>query len=145
MANASSEPGAAKRPGRAVIAAALSGAAGFAVWAVLSILPGNSADGDFAVREAWDGDGYWFVGLPLLALASAAAGYIAPRRIWRWPLLIALGQAIAMIALRPTGSNAALAPWAAVVVGIPLVLFLLLFALIAAIVARDGLAPDLLR
>jgi hypothetical protein len=99
-----------------------------------------AADG----REAWDTAAYWTVGLPLFALASATAGYLAPRRVWRWPAVIAAGQTMSMILFHPAGSDLSLVPLAIAFVGLPLVLVMTVPALIAGVIARRGWASELL-
>jgi hypothetical protein len=120
-------------------------AAGFLVWTVLCFVAGRTVNGVFDFREAWAGPAYWLVGLPILTVISAITGYLVPRRVWRWPLWIALGQVVAMTVVHPADSTAALPPLEAAFVGLPLVLFVLLITLIAAIIRRDGWSPELFR
>lgn len=75
------------------ITAAVSVAAGFCVWAGLSLIGG--------VREAWDATAYWLIGLPILPAVSGSAGYFLPVRVWRWPVFIGLGQILGMIVINP--------------------------------------------
>ena len=115
------------------VAVAVSVAAGFCVWAGFSLIGGG--------REAWDTGAWWWLGLPLLAVASGLAGYLAPVRVWRWPLFIAGGQLLAMIAIAAisqSGAEFGLLPLALVFVMLPLVIILTVPALIGGVVARGG-------
>ncbi len=76
------------KPFFASSAAALLAVVGFAVWAVFSTLP--LLTGAPGIREAWDTNAYWSLGLPVLMLSVAAAGVSARSRrgAWqpgRWP------------------------------------------------------------
>ena len=48
-------------------------------------------------REAWDSPQYWLVGLPVVALASAALGACASRRDWLWSFAIVPSQVFTMM------------------------------------------------
>jgi hypothetical protein len=76
---------------------------------------------------------------------SAFAGFIAPRRVWRWPAWAALGQALAMMLVHPPGTEPGLLPVAAVFIGAPLVLVMTVPAMLAGVAARGGWSADLLR
>src|SRR5258705_12745517 len=130
---------------RPLAAALLCAAAGFVVWAALWVAAGSSVDGRFVVREAWDTGAYWLFGLPIIAVAVAIAGYLSPRRVWRWPLYAVAGQAIAMALVHPPGTDAGLVPFAVVFVGVPLVLVMTIPALIAGVAARGRWSSDLIR
>jgi len=69
---------------------------GAALWIVISLLAG--------VQEAWDHSSYWRFGYALLALFSAAGGYWLPRKPWRWPLFLVLGQFLTMFVQNPTAN-----------------------------------------
>jgi hypothetical protein len=84
---------------------------------------------------------WWWLGLPLLAVVSGLAGYLAPVRVWRWPLFIAGGQLLAMIAIAAisqSGADFGLLPLALAFVFLPLVIVLTIPALIGGLVARGG-------
>ena len=115
-------------------AALLSLAAGFLVWVSLSLAAGGG--------EAWDRPAYWRIGLPLLAIAAGVAGYLVPVRVWRWSLLIALGQLVGLLVTNP-GGGLGLLPLALLFVFLPLVLGLTIPALIGGVVARRGWDPAL--
>ncbi len=73
-------------------------AAGFAVWMTLSIVAGlATSEPGFRLREAWDTDTYFFVGVPVMALAVAAAAFRHPERIWRWPLWLVAGHQVGVL------------------------------------------------
>jgi hypothetical protein len=108
---------------------AVSAAAGFCVWAGLSLIGG--------VREAWDAPAYWLIGLPILAVVSGIAGYVVPVRVWRWPAFIGLGQILGMIVLNPD-AGWGLLPLMLAVVMVPLIIILTIPALIGGSIARGG-------
>jgi hypothetical protein len=66
-------------------------ATGFLVWTGLSLW---SAAGEeaFRLREAWDSEAYFALGVPVMALAVAIAAFHVPERIWRWPLWLVAGH-----------------------------------------------------
>jgi hypothetical protein len=125
-------------PLRGFIAATVAIAAGFLVWTILSLAAGQMQGGRFVVREAWDTPAYFSLGLPLLLAGSALAGGLAPVRVWRWPLLAAAGQVIAMGLVHPPGTDLALAPVAVVFIGLPLIVVMTLAAVLGAVIARRG-------
>ena len=79
-------------------------AAGIAAWAGSSVIDGiMSGDVGMALRrEAWDGDLYWIVGLPLSYLAAGVLGYFGPG-IARWPVIIMASQLVCMLLLSGVG------------------------------------------
>ncbi len=97
-------------------------AAGFLAWASFAALPALSGRG-FA--EAWDTRAYWAAGLPLLALAHAAAGYATPLGLSRLPLWALAGHGVSAVLLHRAGSDAGLLPLALVIVALPLYSLLL--------------------
>ena len=48
-------------------------------------------------REAWDSNQYWTIGLPLVALAAFAIGWLAEDKAWRWTILIVPSQVATMM------------------------------------------------
>ena len=62
---------------------------GLLAWVGVSIYSGE--------EEAWDSNAFFIVGLPLMMLASAVAGYIEPRRAWRWGLGAVCLQPVALL------------------------------------------------
>ena len=111
------------------LTAVVSFAAGFCVWAGLSLVSG--------VREAWDASAYWLFGLPLLAIVAGVAGYFVAVRVWRWPALIGLGQVVAIPFTNPT-AGLGLLPLMVAFVMVPLILILTIPALIGGSIARGG-------
>ena len=109
--------------------AAVSVAAGFCVWAGLSLVGG--------VREAWDAPAYWLIGLPSLAAVSGIAGYFVPVWVWRWPVFLGLGQILGMIVLN-SDAGWGLLPLMLAVVMVPLIIILTIPALIGRSIARGG-------
>ncbi|HVZ15165.1 MAG TPA: hypothetical protein VG894_11950 [Bauldia sp.] len=116
--------------GRAISAAAVSAAAGFLSWALFAFLTPS--------REAWDNGTWWLVVLPLLALVSGVLGYVAPRRVWRWPAWITVGEIGAILLIRRQDTDFGLFPLAVVFVLIPLAIAFTFLALIGGVCARGG-------
>lgn len=50
-----------------------------AVWFGCSFVTGE--------REAWDATLFWTVGYPLQCVVAGVAGWLAPRKPWRWGML----------------------------------------------------------
>ncbi len=74
--------------------------AGFLVWILLSVIGGFGASGaEFRLREAWDTDAYFYVGVPIMALAVGTAGFLHPERAWRWALWLAAGHQAGVLVL----------------------------------------------
>ena len=67
-------------------------ATGLAIWTGLSAWGGLGPQDDFQLREAWTTPAYFALGLPLMGLAVALAAFLAPTRIWRWPLWLVAGH-----------------------------------------------------
>ena len=66
---------------------------GFAMWTALSIIGGLVSDESaFRLREAWDTAAYFYIGIPVMALAIGIAAFIRPERAWRWPLWLVAGH-----------------------------------------------------
>ena len=66
---------------------------GFVMWTALSIIGGLvTAESAFRLREAWDTAAYFYVGIPVMALAVGLAAFIRPQRAWRWPLWLVAGH-----------------------------------------------------
>lgn len=55
-------------------------------------------------EEIWDSSLCWSLGVTLMVFGSLLAGLIAPRRPWRWPLLILLIQWLCVQIQSPEGS-----------------------------------------
>jgi hypothetical protein len=72
------------------IIALLLGAAG---WLTASLVDGRI--------EAWDGPVYFWVYLVFL-LTTGVLGYLWPAHVWRWPLALITGQAVAFGFHNPT-------------------------------------------
>ena len=66
---------------------------GLVMWTALSVLGGLVSDESaFRLREAWDTAAYFYVGIPVMALAVGIAAFIRPERAWRWPLWLVAGH-----------------------------------------------------
>ena len=71
---------------------------GFVTWTALSIIGGLVSDESaFRLREAWDTAAYFYVGIPLMALAVGLAAFARPQRAWRWPLWLVAGHQIGVL------------------------------------------------
>lgn len=64
---------------------------GLLVWIGFSTLSGFG--------EAWDTEAYLYLGVPVMALAVAAAGFLHPERPWRWALWLVGGHQMGMLLL----------------------------------------------
>ena len=106
--------------------------AGFSVWALFSLLPLLRGG---ALREAWDTAGYWAAGLPALGLMQAVVAATRTRPVIQEPLWTVAGHAVAVMLIRPPGSDLGLAPMAAVGVGLPLYVGLCLASLAGRFIA----------
>ena len=72
---------------------------GFIVWIGLSILAGVTAEIGSGAREAWDTGAYFWLGVPLMALAVGLAAFVRPSRPWRWPLALVAGHQLGVLLL----------------------------------------------
>ena len=72
------------RPGAWILPTLLALIVGAALWIL-----GGLASGQ---REPWDSGVYWTGVYPASLLAGAVLAWWLPRRAWRWPLLVFLGQ-----------------------------------------------------
>jgi hypothetical protein len=107
--------------------------AGIALWAGFSIAP-LLAGG--RLREAWDIDAYWTIGMPALLIAQAIAGFISQASPWRLGLWCAGGHFLAAVLIVPPGTGYAMAPFALVFIGVPLFIALTVSAYVGRLVAR---------
>ena len=73
---------------------------GASLWLLTSLISGRA--------EAWDAPMYWTVTYPLAILLAGVLGYRAPRRAWRWGLLVMLVQA--PVLMLTSGSSMSLLP-----------------------------------
>jgi len=63
---------------------------GVAVWKTVTVTTGE--------REAWDSLVYFAIGLPAMLVATAVAGYAAPRRSWLFGVAVVCLQPVALLA-----------------------------------------------
>jgi len=73
---------------------------GISLWLLTSLISGRA--------EAWDAPMYWTVTYPLAILLAGVLGYRAPRRAWRWGLVVMLVQA--PVLLLTSGGSMSLLP-----------------------------------
>ena len=100
-----------------LIAGPLMAAAGFALWTYFAVAP-LVAGG--RLREAWDIDAYWTIGLPLLLVAQAVAGFFSQASPWRLALWCAAGHFLAALIIVPPGTSFSMLPFALVFIGLPM-------------------------
>jgi hypothetical protein len=89
--------------------------AGFGLWTSCSLL----AAGPHGIREGWDQPGYWTFGVPFLLLAQAAAAPWLRERPLLQPVWVVAGHTVAMIFLRPAGTDLGLLPLTLLFLGLP--------------------------
>lgn len=74
-------------------------ATGLTTWASMSIWGGFTVDeAGFRLSEAWDVPAYFYVGVPIMALAVALAAFVRPERPWRWPVWLVGGHQLGVLA-----------------------------------------------
>lgn len=69
---------------------------GIVVWIAVSTVSGR--------REAWDSESYFRIGLPVVCIASAALGFLEPRKPWRWGVAPLVGQFFWMLLTQGPGN-----------------------------------------
>ena len=93
---------------------------GFAVWTVFSLWPWlMNSHAPFRIREAWDTDLFWRVGVPVMLLAQLVGGMLSDGRISRQPLGLLGGLLAAIMLVRPAGSDFGMLPVAMILIGAP--------------------------
>ena len=102
---------------------------GFAVWTVFSLWPWlMNSHAPFRIREAWDTDLFWRVGVPVMLLAQLVGGMLSDGRISRQPLGLLGGLLAAVMLVRPAGSDFGMLPVAMILIGAPAYIGLLMAA-----------------
>ena len=102
---------------------------GFAVWTVFSLWPWlMNSHAPFRIREAWDADLFWRVGVPVMLLAQLVGGMLSDGRISRQPLGLLGGLLAAVMLVRPAGSDFGMLPVAMILIGAPAYIGLLMAA-----------------
>jgi hypothetical protein len=92
---------------------------GFAVWTVFSLLPAQPGAA-MRIREAWDTGGFWAIGVPVMLIAQALAGFLNGAGLKYQPLWTLGGLFIAVLLIRRPGGDIGLLPLALLFVGLPL-------------------------
>jgi hypothetical protein len=111
-------------------------AAGFALWALTSLLPFTEG-----IREGWDQPVYWQAGLPLVTAVQVLVTLVSSESVMRAPLWTILGHVVAMVLIHSPGTSLGLLPLAVVFMGLPIYGVLLFGAFIGRMVRRlTGLA-----
>ena len=101
----------------------------FAVWTVFSLWPWlMNSHAPFRIREAWDTDLFWRVGVPVMLLAQLVDGMLSDGRISRQPLGLLGGLLAAVMLVRPAGSDFGMLPVAMILIGAPAYIGLLVAA-----------------
>ena len=93
---------------------------GFAVWTVFSLWPWlMNSHAPFRIREAWDTDLFWHVGVPVMLLAQLAGGMLSDGRISWQPLGLLGGSFAGIMLVRPAGGDLGMLPVAMIMIGAP--------------------------
>ena len=71
-------------------------ACGVVTWVLVSAASGRA--------EAWESGLYFSVGMPVVCAASAALGFLEPRRPWRWGVMPLVGQFLWMLLTQGPGN-----------------------------------------
>lgn len=102
----------------------------FLVWSLFSVLPWMTAQPGraFAIREAWDTDAFWMIGVPVLVLAQGIAGALSRGRLWHQPLWTLGGHFAGVLLVHESGAGFGMLPVALMFIGLPAYLALLLVA-----------------
>src|SRR6476659_10148154 len=98
------------------VARLLVAVAGFAVWTLFSLPPLTGRPG---IREAWDSPAYWKFGIASLLLAVAAVGYFSEDAPWKLAFAALAGHLLAMVLIKPAGTDFGLLPLSLLLVGLP--------------------------
>ena len=94
----------------------LTALAGFAVWTLFSL---PMVTGRAGIREAWDTSAYWHVGVPLLLLLAAAAGYFSRDVPWKLALWAVAGHFLAVALVKQPTADFGLLPLSLLLLGLP--------------------------
>ena len=93
---------------------------GFAVWTVFSLWPWlMNSHAPFRIREAWDTDLFWRVGVPVMLLAQLVGGMLSDGRISRQPLGLLGGFFAGILLVRPSGGDLGMLPVVMIMIGAP--------------------------
>jgi hypothetical protein len=102
---------------------------GFAVWTLFSLWPWlMSSHAPFRIREAWDTDLFWQVGVPVMLLAQLAGGVLSDGRISWQPFGMLCGFFAGVLLVHPPGGDLGMLPIAVILIGAPAYLALLAVA-----------------
>ncbi len=87
---------------------------GFVVWIAFAMQSGGR------MREAWDTDAYWVLGMPLLAMMHVLLGATLRRGTLWLPLCTIAGHLLGAALVHSPGAGLGLLPLVAAYVGLPL-------------------------
>ena len=102
-----------------IITRAMLFTAGFLLWGMSALIPHSDR-----IREGWDNPAYWNIGMPLMLVLQVVAATAAHERLWRAPLWMLSGHALAIVLIHPLGNGLALLPLAIMIIGLPAYAFL---------------------
>jgi hypothetical protein len=115
-------------------------ATGLLVWTGLSAWGGLADPEAYRLREAWDTQAYFAVGLPVLAIAVAMASFYIPERIWRWPLWLVGGHQAGVLLVGIGMQSGLSLLLLAVILGVLLAAIFAVPALLGSLLARRVVA-----
>jgi hypothetical protein len=69
----------------------------FVILAVIGVTVWTAIAGASGQREAWDSCLFFAVGLPVMLVAAAVAGYLEPKRPWIWGIAVVSLQPLALM------------------------------------------------
>lgn len=94
----------------------LAAGAGFTIWALLSLPMPTGRSG---IRAAWDFPAYWTAGIPMLAVAVMAAGYIGDDVPWTLAPWTLAGHFLGVVLVKQPTADFGLLPLSLMFLGLP--------------------------
>ena len=115
---------------------ALLATTGLITWTSVSLWSGVSAGAGLDMHEAWQTPAYFYIGVPIMALAVAAAAFLMPDRPWRWALWLAGGHQLGLLVLGVGMQSGLSLVLATLILGILLAVGFVVPAMLGAMVGR---------